>query len=435
MSVLSSQNYLMEKDSTFCSKGTASMHLVRNLTIPPFSSITDDEYRGTSEFQVGFDDGVKWLLRVPRQDHRSPASDLEALVVSSEVTTLGILKKGGIKVPDIWVPQKIAQGAAPGNYFFQEFVNGSEILFDAFATGLISTSNALYEDVVLHYIGLSNIKRNVKGIGSLYPSGDADYVLPISRRGSFMRPEAPYFFGPFRTLRDQYLAHIQQLIEYTLDIGYIAVLRSPIHCILLLLELRDLVKDCELLAKEEDEFLIHHGDLNIGQCLKNEKGGIASVLDWDWSFTHNYQGRSLRITFLQYAPMRGMLFQQHGRSDLAGCILQGRIYLRINEALSLESPYPMFYLEDPGPIIGIRSAFRDLGQKGVGGHVESLEEWQREGLGKYENEVVLAEMKTRHTEWEELNERGVDMSESEMEEVFEKELALVEAARKEAKVD
>ncbi|WVQ74212.1 hypothetical protein IAR50_003806 [Cryptococcus sp. DSM 104548] len=116
---------------------------------------------------------------------------------------------------------------------------------------------------------------------------------------------------------------------------------------------------------------------------------MAAVLDWDWPYTTT-KGEAFASPFcglrsieewytgdnsLQLAELHIIqLLQHHGREDLANCIRQGHLYLRINETLYLESLYSMFYLDDPGAIIGIRSAFMDMRQQGVGGHVESLEE-------------------------------------------------------------
>lgn len=49
-------------------------------------------------FPITFDDGVKWLIRIPRPRHSRAPTALLALVSACEVETLKALKEAGVKV-------------------------------------------------------------------------------------------------------------------------------------------------------------------------------------------------------------------------------------------------------------------------------------------------------------------------------------------------
>ncbi|ODO03550.1 hypothetical protein L198_02398 [Cryptococcus wingfieldii CBS 7118] len=112
------------------------------------------------------------------------------------------------------------------------------------------------------------------------------------------------------------------------------------------------------------------------------------------------------------------LFESRGRNNLANCIRHGRVYLRLSQALLLDNSCSLFYLRMTGYINGLKAAFRELDQKGVGGHVGRIEEWEREGFQRYKDDQVLLNMRQKVGEWDVMKERGVGMSESELEEVY-----------------
>ncbi|WVQ77754.1 hypothetical protein IAR50_007444 [Cryptococcus sp. DSM 104548] len=172
-----------------------------SLIIPP---IPDGDSPVTAEYKIGwinihlplvFDDGVKWIVRIPRRHSGDAPANLHSLVASSEVATLQLLYENGAKVPNAWMPVGgNPDEAANGRYFFE----------DRYAAAILEFAE---HDVAV----ANNTKLEVQGIGWLYPSptSSCGYTLgPITSMGTFMLPEPPYFLGPSRTLRDRYLAHI-----------------------------------------------------------------------------------------------------------------------------------------------------------------------------------------------------------------------------------
>jgi hypothetical protein len=68
--------------------------------------IKADLWNGVNvHFPITFDDGVKWLLRVRQLRRLVPPESFMEIITESEVTTLNVLKKAGIAVPDAWMPK------------------------------------------------------------------------------------------------------------------------------------------------------------------------------------------------------------------------------------------------------------------------------------------------------------------------------------------
>lgn len=53
---------------------------------------------------LDFDDGVRWVVRVRQAHIDRPPKVIGDMVTKSEVITLRVLKKGGVRVPDAWLP-------------------------------------------------------------------------------------------------------------------------------------------------------------------------------------------------------------------------------------------------------------------------------------------------------------------------------------------
>lgn len=89
----------------------------------------------------------------------------------------------------------------------------------------------------------------------------------------------PYFPGPFKSMRDRYITHIDLVLGATRE-GLMGRGR-PLLTYLAHLVAKDLVMGCEELAKEDKKFYIRQPDASGGQCLVTEDGGLTAVLDWE----------------------------------------------------------------------------------------------------------------------------------------------------------
>ncbi|ODN72896.1 hypothetical protein L202_08319 [Cryptococcus amylolentus CBS 6039] len=272
-----------------------------------------------------------------------------------------------------------------------------------------------------HYIAVADIKLEVKGIGSLYPfDNSCGYTLgPITSMGTFMRPEPPYFLGPFKTLKERYVAHIDQALFHIRSTSFFML--YPIQVYLWLLELLDMIAECEVLAREEEEIYIRHADDWFRQSMRDSEGHLTGCLDWEaYATTKAEAFSSLLHLHLKEAWDEGdnalnsgellMIgcFGKLGRSDLGECIRNGRLYARLEEALRVDQDL-LGYINRRGNVNGLLDAFRARGQE-VPGPFESNEEmkaWIGSLEKKREDNGELDEVRSA---WEEYDNarRGVD---------------------------
>ncbi|OCF43234.1 hypothetical protein I317_02944 [Kwoniella heveanensis CBS 569] len=326
-------------------------------------------------FVITFRDGVKWVLRV-RQDegHRLPRSIRDASI-RSEVTTLNLLKANGIAVAAAWLPSHLENWDStspepPFDYFFTEFLEGRKWSMRRLEwNGPLIVDNHDLEDFIDAYaqqqIKLSEVNIPSKQIGCLTTTPDGEIVAgPIITRGAFMSPKPPYFFGPFSNLQDRYLTQIRAALQYA-AVGAISVFEEPIDVYLWHLELEELVKTCKFLSEEPDTVFIKHDDDKADVYLFNEHDQVVGVLDWEWAFTttkgeafaapeffydkHDYMRDLNEMTHEENLLIAA--YEKHGRSDLAECVRNGRIFQR----LSRIGRYTFNYWKD-----GFRKVFGEI---------------------------------------------------------------------------
>jgi hypothetical protein len=122
--------------------------------------------------------------------------------------------------------------------------------------------------------------RSFEAMGSLIPdpTSGKPIVGPLIDYRNANSINAPYFGGPFKTLRERYIYHIDNVIE-GLKKGLICR-RAPVLTYLAHLVAREMVMGCPELAEECTEFYLRQPDARADQFLI-EKGKISAVLDWE----------------------------------------------------------------------------------------------------------------------------------------------------------
>ncbi|WWC96661.1 hypothetical protein V866_003533 [Kwoniella sp. B9012] len=329
-----------------------------SLIIPKLEDLVKSKwYAGFNvHFLITFEDDVNWLLRVRQPHGPSPSQEISDIVMTSEVTTLNFLKANGIPVPGAWLPRHLRVGnsnAVALRFMFSprlERVNLSRST--KILTSLLNYPPNELRKFVEGYakiqIQLSNIPLEHTEIGSLFTSPNDESsakdvrVGPIIGTLTFMQPSPPYFFGPFRTNKERYLAHIDATLGY---ISKGALYKDnliddyPWH-----LELRESVNGCKELDKQTDKVYVKHADERGDHLMVNEEGKIISILDWEWAyvttkgeafstpklFHQDYEWMRLGDNSLREAE-RILIecYELHGRSDLADCVRRGKLYTRL----------------------------------------------------------------------------------------------------------
>ena len=117
-------------------------------------------------------------------------------------------------------------------------------------------------------------------IGSLAKNKEGEVMWgPLLHGGYPDSLEAPFFGGPFHTLRDAYIHRIDGLIEQ-LKRGIIHR-KSPLVHYLAFKEARRLVIGDPAFAERETTFYISHPDCS-GANILSKDFKVVGLIDWEW---------------------------------------------------------------------------------------------------------------------------------------------------------
>jgi hypothetical protein len=163
------------------------------------------------------------------------------------------------------------------DYFFIDYVEGTAC--DAPISG--STTATTVMDLAKFNIHLSNLRFPLSG--SLFPSEDGVHVGAWVNT-SFCQAQPPFFFGPFKSDKDRYLAWIDAAIQ-AIQQGQCLV-ETCLSAYLVHLKLRELVKSSAILSEESGEFYIKHADDKGDHIMVDGQGHITAVIDWEWYALH-----------------------------------------------------------------------------------------------------------------------------------------------------
>jgi hypothetical protein len=134
------------------------------------------------------------------------------------------------------------------------------------------------EDFAEISIKLSKIPCDA--IGSLSRNDAGEVVWGPHVSGGYAESlKAPYFGGPFYTLRDRYIHRIDSLIDLTKR-GLIHRM-APLLNYLVLMEARRLVMADPTMARRESTFYIRHPDCS-GSNVLAVGNKIVGLIDWEW---------------------------------------------------------------------------------------------------------------------------------------------------------
>nr|XP_019007641.1 uncharacterized protein I206_07656 [Kwoniella pini CBS 10737]OCF46422.1 hypothetical protein I206_07656 [Kwoniella pini CBS 10737] len=356
-------------------------------------------------FLITFDDGVKWLLRVRQnRSHRLPTA-LTTPVIKSEVATLMLLKSKGVPVPAAYLPPHLrekndAQNMTDLDYFFYEYISGIplHLPFKGYFSEIDLPEDQL-EGFIEEYckikIQLSNLHLPYSKLGCIYPSGEGiTEVGPIVSLGCFMNPTSPHFMGPFTTYKEMMLAKIDAALRYVkvnaLQGGY------TVDEYLWHLEMRELVAASKVLIAIPTELFIKHNDSKGDEMMVNEDGKIIGIIDWEWAYVTTKSDAFSTPHFFNrtFAYMKGSnslshaedllieCYKRHGRDDLAECVKEGKLYLRMERIGYYDPAFT-------------KSGFREVFGEDVPKDFNPPDDdagWRKYMLKRYEHDQTLKEV-------------------------------------------
>ncbi|WVQ97001.1 hypothetical protein IAU59_004110 [Kwoniella sp. CBS 9459] len=301
-------------------------------------------------FILTFDDGVKWALRVRLDRNHRPPQTIREANIRSEVTTLNVLRDAGIPTPAAWLPSYLesSQPIMPEpsfDYFFFEFMEGKKWSMPKdpwYSVDIPKDRLAVFIDAYAkHQIKMSEVQLPTKQIGCLTTQDGSVRAGPIIARGIFQTYKPPYLLGPFLTMQERYLAHIDAALQY-ITFGAVST-RDAVDAYLWHLELSELVSHSAILAEKPEAVYIKHDDEKGDHFLWNDQDEVIGVLDWEWAYATT-KGEAFASPYILYENLSFLggkndmteeetqliqAYEKYQRPDLAECVENGRLYQRL----------------------------------------------------------------------------------------------------------
>jgi hypothetical protein len=247
---------------------------------------------------------------------------------------------------------------------------------------------AFIEEYAAVSIKLSDIP--CEAIGSF--TTDSDGIIKVGPPISRALPEsleAPFFKGPFYTLRDRYISRIDGLNRMILK--GIAFRNAPLLHYLALLEARELVESNDLFPRKKEQFYVRHAD-SSGANVMAKDSKITAIIDWEWAFTTTKEAAFASPNWAYntdgylagdnaQTPEETLLceaYERLGRADLAECVRNGRIFHRLDD---ITGYWDSTWGEECtlGRLNGLTRAFRGEDSQSL----KTVAEWIKWAAGKH----------------------------------------------------
>ena len=230
-------------------------------------------------FELTFDDGVRWMLRVPCTGTKEKWAAISARALENEARTMMLLKKWST----IPLPEVFAFSATPDNelgfpYIIMPFVDGKsayEVWF-GHDYGLHSAAEnekcrrRILEGVASSMKQLGRFTFYKGGFLKFCEDGTVSGVGPMrmmnyKAMNDGSMDDAYFETGPFLYPEDQYLAALEMLGEADSSVDL----------------LKELLRCVPENAEEKDEFDLAHPDLDLQNIIVSDDGTVQAIIDWD----------------------------------------------------------------------------------------------------------------------------------------------------------
>ncbi|WWC68850.1 uncharacterized protein I206_102786 [Kwoniella pini CBS 10737] len=237
---------------------------------------------------IHFDDDVKWVMRIRRKESRCMPEEAIKECHYSELATLKTLEDQGVKIARSFQRPADSKISEDLFYFYQEFVEGvpaSKVFPWSFGNKDLTPAGIRFiHDYAAWTIDLEKI-ISPQNVGCLrFDEEGSTSVGPHIEKGRNLSLNFPYTKGPFVTAKQRWLYSIECRMKWIIDKRACSP-RGELHNYLILLEMKDLVTDCE--EMEQGPWYLKHYDLHQGNFrVDEETGELRGVIDWEWaSFT------------------------------------------------------------------------------------------------------------------------------------------------------
>lgn len=237
---------------------------------------------------IDFEDGIKWLVRIPRTAGNNVPGGLIDYLIESEYATLLFLQ--GTKVP---APRTFGYGlrSDPANlvgvgYIFLEYLSGQPYLY---LDPTPDQKRRLYEQFADIQIEIS--KHPVSQIGSHALSPDKNFIIGPVASNRFVTLGK---YGPFSTAAEYYESIVEQHLDLIADgqvhsdhtkdaFLYYTMIRTHIDRLSPPDNARDNIPHNTTYESKPHEFYLSHPDDKGDHILVDENFTITGIIDWQFA--------------------------------------------------------------------------------------------------------------------------------------------------------
>ncbi|KAI9650823.1 hypothetical protein NHQ30_000857 [Ciborinia camelliae] len=217
--------------------------------------------------ELEFNDGVRWIARIKRQNVTAPSKLAQKYIIQSEVATYRFLEMTEVPAPRVFAFHPTPENSVGVAYILMEKIPGKPYPesrpkpTDEQRLGVIKQLAFIYHE--LH-------KHPFNSIGSLnlWLDHDNDKVIET--------------LGPFENLQEYHLGVISKILEMIAA----SKLYSPwavdtylIHCALL-----EAAFSFPESSENQEYYLRHYDDLG-SHILVDENFKVTGIIDWEWAYT------------------------------------------------------------------------------------------------------------------------------------------------------
>ncbi|OKL55540.1 hypothetical protein UA08_09234 [Talaromyces atroroseus] len=239
-------------------------------------------------YPVKFNDGVRWLLKVPVNGTKEKFTEMDARALRSEARTMRYIKqKTTIPLPTVFSFSDTCYNELNCPFIFIEYIDGKslyEVWFDKTGSKEITHARRTrcLQDLAAAMVQLSpfsfkhagSIMMNELHDDDIGPLRQNDFASTLQRLHDDTYDRLPIFVehGPFSDPKEYYTALLSSHQEPEADHerGQLKLLQMFV----------DWIPEPEP-TSGHDPFVLAHWDLNIQNVLVADDGTVKGIIDWD----------------------------------------------------------------------------------------------------------------------------------------------------------
>lgn len=259
-----------------------------------------EDLMGSINFHVSldYDDGVKWLVRLPGYVKGQSSEVVQRRIRQSEYLTHQVLLSIGVPVPEAFDwnvgrlsktngelstcsrQPELTRSDPRCSHLIAKRLSGKELdVHSGLAYGDWDEDETKSMIDSFTDITIRMSEKPFEAIGSLDVAADGSIMVGSDTAFAFYEGNKPVFGGPYANLQERYSFVLGMFCK---SIKYGVLFRKfPTLAYLMFAETRRLVMNCKALKSNETEFFLGHPDPSGGNILF-EGTSVTGYIDWEW---------------------------------------------------------------------------------------------------------------------------------------------------------